>query len=196
MLPFSQCATKTVILHLTWPEGSDSLDLSLLPESNNHLSPVSPSTHSPTALRHRTVSTHSVKDPKRQALSISTSSSGVSSTPTKVGTPPSASPLFRKSSGYGGRPSLSSPRSATSELNSSQSSLSATSRAGDIPCLEAVLETPDVACGAVDPRKRRVVTSTRFSSRLGADRRVCLEYLIVISSVLMAMTFADICLHV
>lgn len=36
----------------------------------------------------------------------------------------------------------------------------------------AIVETPDVAVGAVDPRKRRVVTATRFSSRAGADRRV------------------------
>lgn len=40
------------------------------------------------------------------------------------------------------------------------------------PKLVAVVETPDVAVGAVDPRKRRVVTATRFSSRAGADRRV------------------------
>lgn len=40
------------------------------------------------------------------------------------------------------------------------------------PRIIAVLETPDVSVGAVDPRKRRVATSTRFSSRLGADRRV------------------------
>jgi len=40
------------------------------------------------------------------------------------------------------------------------------------PKLVAVVETPDVAVGAVDPRKRRVVTATRFSSRSGADRRV------------------------
>lgn len=42
----------------------------------------------------------------------------------------------------------------------------------ELPKLDAVLETPDVSCGAVDPQKRRVVTATRFSSRLGADRRV------------------------
>ena len=41
------------------------------------------------------------------------------------------------------------------------------------PKLVAIVETPDVAVGAVDPRKRRVVTATRFSSRTGADRRVC-----------------------
>lgn len=40
------------------------------------------------------------------------------------------------------------------------------------PKLVAVVATPDVAVGAVDPRKRRVVTATRFSSRAGADRRV------------------------
>ncbi|KAF9012264.1 WD40 repeat-like protein [Hymenopellis radicata] len=36
----------------------------------------------------------------------------------------------------------------------------------------AMVETPDVAMGAVDPRKKRVVTATRFSSRAGADRRI------------------------
>lgn len=40
------------------------------------------------------------------------------------------------------------------------------------PKLVAVVETPDVAVGAVDPGKKRVVTATRFSSRAGADRRV------------------------
>ncbi|KAF8492278.1 hypothetical protein JB92DRAFT_1241853 [Gautieria morchelliformis] len=35
----------------------------------------------------------------------------------------------------------------------------------------AVIETPDIAVGAVGPRKRRVMTATRFSSRAGADRR-------------------------
>ncbi|KZP08583.1 WD40 repeat-like protein [Athelia psychrophila] len=40
------------------------------------------------------------------------------------------------------------------------------------PKLVAVVDTPDVAIGAVDPLKRRVVTATRFSSRAGADRRI------------------------
>ncbi|KAF8882142.1 hypothetical protein BD779DRAFT_946289 [Infundibulicybe gibba] len=40
------------------------------------------------------------------------------------------------------------------------------------PKLVALVETPDVAVGAVDPVKRRVVTATRFSSRAGADRRI------------------------
>ena len=45
------------------------------------------------------------------------------------------------------------------------------------PKLVAIVETPDVAIGAVDPKKRRVVTATRFSSRAGADRRVCFLWL-------------------
>ncbi|KAJ3717350.1 WD40-repeat-containing domain protein [Lentinula raphanica] len=40
------------------------------------------------------------------------------------------------------------------------------------PKLVALVETPDVAVRAVDPRKKRVVTATRFSSRVGADRRI------------------------
>lgn len=40
------------------------------------------------------------------------------------------------------------------------------------PKVVAVIETPDVAVGAVDASKRRVVTATRFSSRAGADRTV------------------------
>ncbi|KAF7971145.1 hypothetical protein HWV62_21952 [Athelia sp. TMB] len=40
------------------------------------------------------------------------------------------------------------------------------------PALVAVVDTPDVAIGAVDPLKRRVVTATRFSTRAGADRRI------------------------
>jgi len=46
------------------------------------------------------------------------------------------------------------------------------SRVSVLPKLVAMVETPDVAIGAVDPRKRRVVVATRFSSRVGADRRI------------------------
>jgi pyrimidine and pyridine-specific 5'-nucleotidase len=42
-----------------------------------------------------------------------------------------------------------------------------------LPKFVALVETPDVAVRAVDPRKRGLVTATRFSSRAGADRRVC-----------------------
>lgn len=47
------------------------------------------------------------------------------------------------------------------------------------PKLVGVVETPDVVVGAVDARKRRVVTATRFSTRSGAARTVsvlCVTY--------------------
>jgi pyrimidine and pyridine-specific 5'-nucleotidase len=87
------------------------------------------------------------------------------------------------------RPSLG-PRSpiAGSSLSSSQSGLTSSmsrsvsgvlaGRAGVAailsapPRIVAVVETPDVAVGVMDPGKRRVVTATRFSSRAGADRKV------------------------
>lgn len=40
------------------------------------------------------------------------------------------------------------------------------------PRIVSVIETPDVAVGVMDPRKRRVVTATRFSTRAGADKKV------------------------
>ena len=61
------------------------------------------------------------------------------------------------------------------------------------PKLVAVVDTPDVAVGAVDPRKRRVVTATRFSSRAGADRRVSVTsyYSFVFSSTLFCCTHGN-----
>ena len=47
------------------------------------------------------------------------------------------------------------------------------------PKLVAVVETPDVAVGAVDPLKRRVVTATRFSTRAGSNRAVSTSVLLV-----------------
>lgn len=41
-----------------------------------------------------------------------------------------------------------------------------------VPRVVSVLETPDVSVGCVDPSKRRIVASTRFSSRAGAERRL------------------------
>jgi len=40
------------------------------------------------------------------------------------------------------------------------------------PRIVSVLRTPDISTGCTDPAKRRVVCSTRFSSRSGADRRL------------------------
>lgn len=59
------------------------------------------------------------------------------------------------------------------------------------PKLVAVVETPDVAVGAVDPRKRRVVTATRFSSRAGADRRVSVAFFFFLPGKAKMMLCAD-----
>ena len=76
-----------------------------------------------------------------------------------------------------GTPAGSLAASTTSTLNGAANGFSVLfGRAAILtapPKLVAVVETPDVAVGAVDPKKRRVVTATRFSSRAGADRRVC-----------------------
>lgn len=40
------------------------------------------------------------------------------------------------------------------------------------PRVVSVLDTPDLAVGCVDPTKRRIVASTRFSSRAGAERKL------------------------
>ncbi|KZT55534.1 hypothetical protein CALCODRAFT_518713 [Calocera cornea HHB12733] len=43
---------------------------------------------------------------------------------------------------------------------------------GSLPRIVSITDTPDISVGAVDPTKGRVVTSTRFSTRTGADRRI------------------------
>ncbi|KAF9531327.1 hypothetical protein CPB83DRAFT_761404 [Crepidotus variabilis] len=85
----------------------------------------------------------------------------------------------------GNTPTSPSPRGATPSLSLSMNPAGASQNGGfpirfgratiltAPPKLVAIVATPtDVAVGAVDPRKRRVVTATRFSSRAGADRRV------------------------
>ncbi|KAF5390922.1 hypothetical protein D9757_004055 [Collybiopsis confluens] len=71
------------------------------------------------------------------------------------------------------------PTTASTTLAGSIAGFGASTRLGQRaailtapPKLVSLVETPDVAVGAVDPRKKRVVTATRFSSRVGADRRI------------------------
>ncbi|KAI0049336.1 hypothetical protein FA95DRAFT_1588315 [Auriscalpium vulgare] len=149
------CATKSVILHLQWTEAE------VQPSANTV---TSPSSYEPSVgagglnasmSRNRTVSSLSrsgsyFSTPSRRS-SLAVSSSGGSrelSSPRTPGTPISPAPM---SAGirFGRAAILTAP-----------------------PKLVAVVGTPDVAVGAVDPRKRRVITATRFSSRAGADRRV------------------------
>lgn len=117
-------------------------------------------------------------------LSASTSrlrtNSSLSKSTSSFSTPSRRSSLNVSTSSAGKpRASLRTPGTPISPFNRSTTPLSPFSirfgRAAILtapPKLVAVVETPDVVVGAVDPRKRRVVTATRFSSRAGADRRV------------------------
>ncbi|KIK26303.1 hypothetical protein PISMIDRAFT_95127 [Pisolithus microcarpus 441] len=173
------CATKSIILHLQWTEdqGKPTIESGVVSPTGNNTR-----VSSPTTMRTRTVSslaksTSSIATPAtRQSLGLS-----VSNVPTTVTRP---------------RHSLASP--IASHPTSSSASLRAGTPLSPVgsgaigaegfsirfgraailtapPKLIALVETPDVAVGAVDPRKRRVVTATRFSSRAGADRRILIS---------------------
>lgn len=166
------CATKSVILHLQWTEGEE-------PQSQTPAEPSTPLTPkspmlSPGNPRLRTVSalsrsTSSLSSPQRKS-SLNVSSSG----------PPSAfSGKSRLSLSTNSSSTLSpgapSPRASTPNSARNGGFAVRFGRAAILtapPKLVGIVETPDVAIGAVDPRKRRVVTATRFSSRAGADRRI------------------------
>ncbi|KAI0067041.1 hypothetical protein BV25DRAFT_1820204 [Artomyces pyxidatus] len=150
------CATKSVILHLQWTEAEEQPNVVTSPVGEPSSPASLPSAGlSASTSRTRTVSSlsrsnSSFSTPSRRsslAVSISTGSRGLTS-PRTPATPlsPSATPLPIR---FGRAAILTAP-----------------------PKLVAVVETPDVAVGAVDPRKRRVITATRFSSRAGADRRI------------------------
>ncbi|SPO32552.1 related to pyrimidine 5-nucleotidase [Ustilago trichophora] len=68
------------------------------------------------------------------------------------------------------------PDASIADLNGRvDSDVNATRIAPDLsnaPRVVSILETPDVAVGCVDPTKRRIVASTRFSSRAGAERKL------------------------
>lgn len=161
----SQCATKSVILHLQWTEE----ELNANTTTTASLSPV--------------------KEFRPLSPSLSTSSPGPRSfsragslvTPGRRSSLATARPTLGTPSSLGarGRHSLGvvSPSSPLSPLSPSPApSPMRFGRAAVLtapPKLVGIVETTDVAVGAVDPRKRRVVTATRFSHRLGANRRVC-----------------------
>jgi pyrimidine and pyridine-specific 5'-nucleotidase len=170
-----QCATKSVILHLQWQEGDTTPIASATLTAD---SPVSMSTsQGPPRIR-----TGSVMGRSTTSNSISTSQRRISLAAPSPGNVPNA---LNKS-----RFSLSGTRTPTTPLSPSPREGTPApdgfsvrfGRAAILtapPKLVAIVETPDVAVGAVDPKKRRVVTATRFSSRAGADRRVGLVYLLL-----------------
>ncbi|KAF8885378.1 hypothetical protein CPB84DRAFT_1816828 [Gymnopilus junonius] len=172
------CATKSVILHLQWNEG----------ESDEHApvnatSPVSLSaSQGPSRTRTGSVLNRSISGVP--SSNISTGPGGMPQRRVSLGpnTPLSSSTNKSRLNVSGG------PRTPTTPLSPSPRNGTPVSGGGGAdgfafrfgraailtapPKLVAIVETPDVAVGAVDPRKRRVVTATRFSSRAGADRRI------------------------
>ncbi|KAF8707396.1 A Receptor for Ubiquitination Targets, partial [Rhizoctonia solani] len=169
------CATKNIILHLEHedPESSTSLASSVetLPKAPSppKSKPLTPPTTAHTRPRHslavpprpesRSMPLHSRKS-MGALLSPATTTHRVSSmyAPNRPGT------------ALGARPGTSMGRPGTSMGGGSPNRVE--KRPAKPPVLLSVVDTPDVAVGAVDPKKRRVATSTRFSSRLGADRRI------------------------
>ncbi|KAJ7068372.1 hypothetical protein C8F01DRAFT_978639 [Mycena amicta] len=179
------CATKSVIMHLQWQEGdgdsvpektADSLELSDLTSPTQLSAPrtrtrtTSTRGGSPAILPRGTgpVSTSS-KDKARLSLSSTGSESHTPTTPsTRTGTPVSASASRTRTPASS--VSGTAPRTGTDTLFSVRFGRAAILTSP--PKVVGLVETPDVAVGAVDARKRRVVTATRFSSRAGADRRI------------------------
>lgn len=145
------CATKSIILHLRWTEAEETTKPGgALPE------PSDPGLHNSTEWTGRTRTISSLTRSGSQKT-LSRRSSQILprthvSSPRTPGTPISPG-------GPGGSPGFAARFGRAAVLTAP-------------PRLIAIIETPDVAVGAVDPRKRRVATATRFSSRAGADRRV------------------------
>ncbi|TBU58293.1 hypothetical protein BD310DRAFT_819714 [Dichomitus squalens] len=171
------CATKSVILHLQWTEEDESPTTSAAQDPTRPTTPLTPGALSPGAApRLRTISslsrsTSSISTPQRRGSLMGAKS--------PLGTPASASAKGRLSLNISNGPMtpvsmIGSPRTGTPVSAFGQSPFALRfGRAAVLtapPKLVAVVETPDVAIGAVDPRKRRVVTATRFSTRAGATR--------------------------
>lgn len=181
------CATKSVILHLQWQEGD--VKTGGAPAAPAHAPAISPSALSPTSERPRTLSalnrstssalgrstSSAVSSARRQSLLNSTSNSPTSPLATSQG------PMAKGRLSVSGANPYFAPRASTPSMPASPRGATPVSfpvrygRATILtapPTLVSIVVTPDVAVGAVDPLKRRVVTATRFSSRAGADRRI------------------------
>ncbi|KAI0746670.1 hypothetical protein C8Q80DRAFT_1176639 [Daedaleopsis nitida] len=176
------CATKSVILHLQWTEEEETPTTAALTsaDSTRPTTPLTPSALSPgPAPRLRTISslsrsTSSVSTPQRRGSLL-----GSSTSKSPLGLPGSAGSKGRLSLNISNGPMTpvsmtGSPRMGTPVSAMGRSPFAIHfGRAAVLtapPKLVAVVETPDVAVGAVDARKRRVVTATRFSTRAGATR--------------------------
>ncbi|KAJ6498518.1 hypothetical protein C8R47DRAFT_971816, partial [Mycena vitilis] len=172
------CATKAVILHLQWQEGearatptpsarggTPQRRASLLPPPSERRLSTSMSTSTSTGLS--TSTSRLSSSVGRLSLSSLDSGSRTPTTPsTRTGTPVSGSRTRTPASSVSG----TGPGTGNSGFFPVRYGRAAILTAP--PKIVGIVETPDVAVGAVDPGKRRVVTATRFSSRAGADRRI------------------------
>ncbi|KAM6494830.1 WD40-repeat-containing domain protein [Amanita muscaria] len=176
------CATKSIILHLQWQEDDeeDKLTPTPTPTTANSVlqSPLSASLNLGPSRPRPFGRTSSVNGGRSSVIGSATGSTkGRSSLSVSLGGPRYSS--VGTNGGALASPTLTRSGTPASALAASTNGPNGFSvlfgRAAILtapPKLVAVVETPDVAVGAVDPRKRRVVTATRFSSRAGADRRI------------------------
>ncbi|KAF8991456.1 hypothetical protein BDZ89DRAFT_156164 [Hymenopellis radicata] len=158
------CATKSVIMHLQWQEGAGDPDVKIL-------SPSSPTVASPTTMlssgnpppRNRTISSLA-----RSTSSLANSTS-TSRRPSMLSNSTSTSKNRLSISASSRARTISTPISPTTSTRVSAPLFPVHfGRAAIITApskLVAMVETADVTIGAIEPRKKRVVTATRFSSR-------------------------------
>ncbi|KAK0233809.1 hypothetical protein IW262DRAFT_1488083 [Armillaria fumosa] len=179
------CATKSVIMHLQWQEEAEDASTKPTPMSSKLMGPPSPKINSPTSLS-ASMSTVPTVPRTRTVSSLARSTSSLISNSQSSSRRPSLIASVSSASTTKSRLSMSSTtRARTPSASISPTSTRTGTPAGTFPIkfgraailtappkLVAMVETPDVAIGAVDPRKKRVVTATRFSSRAGADRRM------------------------
>ncbi|CAL1710972.1 unnamed protein product [Somion occarium] len=163
------CATKSVILHLQWTEEEGSAQQ----PGGGLLSPMD----TDRSISPMTSFTPLSATRARPGSSLSRSTSYA--TPARRTSLISPQPPSTGSAAPKGRLSLNIHRPMTPITPISPSPRTGSpfmfGRAAVLtapPKLVAVVETPDVAVGAVDPRKRRVVTATRFSTRVGSTRAI------------------------
>ncbi|GJJ12808.1 hypothetical protein Clacol_007053 [Clathrus columnatus] len=165
------CATKSLILHLQWTESNGEIVMS--PVGGITSPSGSAGAPPPSFTRSRTTSAlsftkSSVRAPRRQSGPIL--GVGLRSNTPIATSPAGTTPLTPLSNNN--RTTTRMSLNTSSPLPNGLASGSRSAILTAPPKLVALIETPDVALGAVDPRKRRVITATRFSSRSGADRRI------------------------
>ncbi|KAG8759968.1 hypothetical protein FRC11_001142 [Ceratobasidium sp. 423] len=163
------CATKNLILHLEHEDSEPSVSLtsSLENLSISESQPQTPPTTNHFHPRHSLSVTR--PDSRSMAIRSRKSMGGLLSPATSTNRVSSVFTPARPGTSLG-RPGTSMGRPGTSLGGASP--IRGEKKPVRPPVLLSVVDTPDVAVGAVDPKKRRVATSTRFSSRLGADRRI------------------------